>query len=202
MKRRFVFLSSLLVPVLALVLGIGWAYSRNTVKTKAASSQTKLPPQHIMYGWMFRHVVWLNGKAEALEKEGKDASLYRDHYKKHAQLSQEQADLLNQVAQETIDKVKQIDDTAMPLILELRKKVSSAPPTLSPELVELEAQRTAAINEGHDKLRASFGADWERLDTFVKEVVSPNIQNLSGPAAFGSSQEPNPEFLNKVRRIN
>jgi hypothetical protein len=156
-----------------------------------------------MYGWMFRHIVWINAKAAALEAEGQDASVYRNHYQRRAQLTQAQAMLLNQVAQETIDKVKEIDARATPLILEQRKQVSNAVLVLSKELVDLEAMRERAINDGYEKLRTSFaGPDWDKLDTFVKEVVSPNITNLSGPTTFGGSQEPNPELLNKIRRIN
>lgn len=143
-------------------------------------------PEHVLYRHLFQHVAALKKKAEDLEKDSKDATQFRTHFKRQAQLSDQQVSVLNEVAAQYDEQEKILNARAKPIIDAYRAQYpggqvphgqTPVPPPV--ELRSLSLERDALALRGKDQLRAAFGYDFERFDKFIKTRVAAdtNIQS-------------------------
>ena len=90
MKKPVIFLGSLLVLTLVVIFGREFVKGKDNTSattTQQPSKQSVEPPEYIIYHAMFRHVVWLNNRADELERQLSSSSghcaptlLVRRHY--------------------------------------------------------------------------------------------------------------------------
>ena len=125
----------------------------------------------------------LKRKADEVEKKGNDAMQFRAHFKRKAELSDEEARVLDEVASQYDEQEKLLDARAKPIIDaykaqypggEVPQGQKPAPPP--PELRSLSQERDALALRSRDQLRARLGDEgFNRFDTFVKAHVAPNV---------------------------
>src|SRR5205085_2255912 len=117
-------------------------------------------PDNISYRHLFHHLVALKKKAEEVEKDGKDATQYRTHFQRKAQLSDNQARILDETAAEFDQQEKLLAAQAQPLIDAYKAQYPNgkvphgqkpAPPPA--ELHRLSQERDALVLRTRDRLR-------------------------------------------------
>jgi hypothetical protein len=220
MRRPIVFISVALSIALAASLVVGWAASR-TPKTKLkpvakvqdkSSTQTRAIPEHWMYWHLFEHKVMLDKKAVELDRQGKNGSVFREHYKTSANLDDREAQILDRIAQETYDKVTAQDARAKKLIDEIRAMGRGGfdkPGELKPELIArlkaMQKERDEMVMAGVSSLRNEFGpAESTYFNLFVKERIGPSFKNVtqvSLPRDFDPRTDPRvQQMLKDLRR--
>jgi hypothetical protein len=193
MKKPIIFLGSLLVLTLVVIFGRDWVTGKvNTSETPKTTSQQPSPiepPQYVVYHMVFRHVVWLENKADEEQLFGRDGSPYKNRYQKFAGLSDSETQLLKQTATQTVDRVKEIDKRIEILVKADREKrksemvgkplPTSAPP-LNPEVTQLDLERQNVILAGYSKLSDNFeGWRFVKFEEFVKKNIASQINSVS-----------------------
>lgn len=73
-------------------------------------------PDEIAYRHLFRYVGKLKKEAEELEARGKDATSYRTHFKRAANLSEYHAEALDNIATQYLSEVQVVDARARQVI--------------------------------------------------------------------------------------
>jgi|SRR5882724_905491 len=153
--------------------------------SRAQSPQAQVP-EHVIYRHLFHHVVALKKKAEELENDGKDTAQIRTHFKRQAQLNDQQVQALDLVAAQYDEQEKVLDARAKPIIDAYKAQYPGGQvphgqkPTPPPvELRGLSLERDALALRGRDQLSAALGSDFARFDKFVKTRVAAdtNIQS-------------------------
>ena len=152
-----------------------------------ASDQSVQPevPDEIAYRHLFRYVGKLKKEAEELEGRGKDATSYRTHFKRAANLIEYHAEALDNIATQYLSEVQVVDARARQVIESYRaqypggkvpKGETPAPPPS--ELKQLREQRDAITLRYRDSLRSTFGeGEFTNFNTkFVKKRIAPNIR--------------------------
>ena len=162
--------------LLGLVVGTTIVMKRQSQAQSRAQAQI---PEHVMYRHLFHHVLALKKKAEDLEKDQKDATQFRTHFKRQAQLNDDEARVLDLVAAQYDEQEKVLDARAKPIIDGYKAQYPGGqvphgqkpvPPPV--ELRGLSQERDALALRGRDQLRAALGYDFERFDKFVKTRVA------------------------------
>ncbi len=197
MKKPAIFFGALLSLTLVVIFG------RDYVKGKVEHSNSKAeqpfvtsqanpkvpPPPHIVYHMMFRHIVWLQRKGDQLQADGENGAIYKNRYQVFAGLTNQETDLLNRTAIETVDRVKQFDSQITALVKADRearkdqyngKPIPNTPPPLNPEVTRLDTARKSVIMGGYEKLREGFGWRFVDFEKFVQEELTSKIQDASG----------------------
>jgi hypothetical protein len=184
-NRRLVVILGLIV---ALATGLGLTRQQSTGQSKDQSVQQKPAeiPDHVMYRHLFHHAVALKNKAEEAEKKGEDATQYRTHFQRNAELSDYQANILTDIAAEYDQQEKLLEARAKPLIDAYKAQYPDgkvphgqkpAPPPA--ELRALSQERDALVLRMKERLRATLGeGEFNHLDNFVKTRVAPNVKQL------------------------
>jgi hypothetical protein len=216
MRRKMIVASLALLSTLAVSLVVAWAANRETKPRPAAKAQDKPAqqsraiPEHLMYWHMFHHNVLLKQKADELEKQGQNGSAYRSRYKTFANLSDKEAQILDQVAKETYDRVTAQDERAKKVIDAIRAQgpdgkvqPGQANPEVPEQLKVMQKERDAMILAGITKLRSGFGpvrsAD---LDRFVKEKIGPNFRTLTpNPAQRNFDPRTDPRIQQMIKDL-
>lgn len=216
MRRKLVVISLAVLSALAVSLVVAWAANRETKPKLGAKAkdnpaqQSRAIPEHLMYWHMFHHNVLLNKKADEVEKQGQDGSAFRSRYKTFANLSDKEAQILNQIAQETYDKVTAQDERAKTVIAAIRAQgpdgkvqPGQSNPEVPEQLKSMQKERNAMIMAGVTKLRSEFGpvrsAD---LDQFVKKQIAPNFKTLTpGPAQRNFDPRTDPPIQQLIKNL-
>jgi hypothetical protein len=214
MRRPIVFISLALSVALVVSLVVGWASThRPKPSAKVQANPVNVSqevPEHVMYGFMFQHVGWLNQKAEELEKQGQDASPYRSHYKQSALLNDKEAQVLDQVALDTNRKVKILDDEAKKIIQEIRAQTPGGKlqpgqsiPQVPARLTSMQQQRDEVIRAGIAKLKDGFEESrFLQFQGFVKQEIGSKVTNLLTPGSMLHNPGAiTPEMLKNARRV-
>lgn len=163
----------------------------------AASGKTnnaRAIPEQVTWLFLFRQLAALEDKAREAENKGEDGSRYRTLYKRIANLTDQQNDMLMRTALDCMTEVRIKDALAKQVITRLRAKrqldinpakAPDAPAPISPELTDLQKQRDEIILRHRENLRNGFGIDFDRFEAFVRQNITSNITpNLKGkPAA-------------------
>jgi hypothetical protein len=163
-------------------------------RLKGASVQTHnvtLPPAHITYECLFRHIVNLETLASQKDQEGKDSWSIRNKIKSEFRLSNEQTTFLKSLALECVTRAQQLDDQAHQIIVDTRagrqngKLNSQAAPKCPVALYELQARRNANFETARVTLQQTFGdaqfAQFEDLliQRYAKGIHKP-VPHLQG----------------------
>jgi hypothetical protein len=188
-KRIVVLILSLMI------LGSGTLMIVRQGMSKRALKRPDIPDQ-VVYKHLFHHALVLKKKAEQAEKEGKDGSNFRTHFKRQASLSDEEAQTLDRIAAQWDQEMAPIEARAQALIRVYQAQFPGGqlphgqkPPPPPAELRSLTEQRDAAVLRGRDRLKTAFGErEFERFHGFAKERVVPNVQ-LSQPGSASGSQK-------------
>ena len=174
-----------------LVVGI---FAFNTIPETKQSGDLTLSrndlviPEHVIYRHLFHDIVALNEKADEMERQGQSAGLsLRTVYKRRAELTEDQARVLYEIALNCEQQVNAQDAKAKVIIDAYKSRYpggrvpageTPAPP--SPELVGMQAERNAIILRSRDRLREIFGdAEFERFKGFLEHQVAPKIRPVS-----------------------
>ena len=158
--------------------------AQSSTQASSESVQPEVPDQ-IAYRHLFRYVGKLKKEAEELEGRGKDATSYRTHFKRAANLSEYHARALDNIATQYLSEVQVVDARARQVIESYRaqypgakvpKGETPAPPPS--ELKQLREQRDAITLRYRDSLRSTFGeAEFTNFNTkFVKKRIAANIR--------------------------
>ncbi len=159
----------------------------NSTATNSTQNNPAEVPEQVVYRHLFRHVAALKAKADDLEREGKDAATLHRVFKRNADLSDEQAQILERVASQCALEIKLIDERAKPIIAAYKAQYPNgqvphgqqpAPPPA--ELGEMTKQRNDLVLRKRDELRAAFGEDaFKHFQDFVKNKIAPNVKPVS-----------------------
>jgi hypothetical protein len=148
-------------------------------------------PKHVKYIAMFRHMIDLNKKADAMEKDGIDGAALRHYYKGIAKLNDGQDSILQATAVDCVEQIKLPEAKAKAIVQSVRArypggilKPGEKPPEAPAELKQLQKERDNLILEAINSLRKKFGEEeFERFDKFVethmggdKSVLPPGIK--------------------------
>jgi len=174
----------------AVLLSItAFAFSSQVNSIAQSSAQNNAPevPDSVVYRHLFRHVAAFKAKADELERQGKDAKHLHGFFKRKADLSDEQARMLEQIASQCALEIKAIDERAKPIIEAYKAQYPNgqvphgqqpAPPPA--ELQQMTKERNDLTLRKRDELRAAFGEEaFGRFHEFVKNKVAPNVNQVS-----------------------
>ena len=140
---------------------------------------------------LFNHHHFNLQKADELTQHGKDDSQYRLMFKRRAELSDSEAQALDQVTRDCQQELAQQDSKAQAVIAQFRKQypagklpegVTLPPPP--PELSQMQQERDAIIIRARDRLHAAFGdEEFARFDSFVQSRIRAGIKPNGGHQA-------------------
>jgi len=188
-KRSIVLMLSLFVLSAGILL-----IARQGKSSQKPSLPTPDIPDQVVYKHLFQHTLALQRKAEQAEKEGKDSTQFRTHFKRQANLSDEEVQTLNQIATDWNFEMIPIEARAK-VFLQIYKAQfpggqlphGQTPPPPPPELRTLSEERDAAVLRARDRLKTSLGeTEFNRFHGFVRDRVMPNVQIIRPGAASGS----------------
>lgn len=143
-------------------------------------------PDHVLYDKLFRMVGSLKKKAESVQDiTAEKADALSNYFKRRAQLSDEENQILLNTALEFMREAAPVDERARAAISEARRNPLSnrgAAGELTPplELIDLQEQRNALALLYRDRLKASLGEDaFARFDEFVESDFASGFQVIS-----------------------
>jgi hypothetical protein len=184
MKKRRIAITLLCVSVIAIA---ALTYSRSRAQQlRPEQTPGRAFKQEDIYEHMFRHYMFIKNKAEEMEREGKDAKLLRHMYKDEANLTDEEAAALDQVATECMSKVADLQSEANQIIARARARVpggrleegENVPPPPE-ELSTLQQARESIVLHARERLRTTFGAkSFAQFDGFVQRKIAINMKNV------------------------
>jgi len=185
MKKKRMLKKQVAVVLFLLGLAIGGlSLSRHYKSSAASPKQAAKVPEHVMYKHLFHHVMALKKRTEDTEKEGKDASQFKTHFIRKANLSPEQSRILEEVAGEFDQEEQLIAAKAKPLVEAYKAQYPNGqvphgqtPARPPEELRKLSEERDAAVLRARDSLHVRLGdEEFKRFDNFVKTHIAPNIE--------------------------
>ena len=143
-------------------------------------------PKHVAYGLFFGEMAAFKKKAEENERQGLDGSSFRGHHKQRAGLNDQQAQVLDSIANDCNQAVITLNERARKIINKDRARHphgrlnEGEPLPLPPdELRTLEDQRTATVLEAREKLRQAFGEkEFRRFDDFVQQDIASRTKAI------------------------
>lgn len=152
-----------------------------------SSAQNNSPevPDTVVYRHLFRQAAF-NARAGELERQGKDAAHFHNFFKHKADLSDEQARMLDEIALRCALEIKAIDERAKPIIEAYKAQypngqVPHGQQPLPPpaELGQMTKERNELVLRKRDELRAAFGEEaFGRFQGFVKNKIAPNVNSV------------------------
>lgn len=173
-----------LLVLAALSIGI-FAHSHSSPAQTAQTKPAKDIPDAVIYRHLFRFVNDFKNKADELERDGKDASDYRTHFKRKANLTDAEVAALNEIAAQCVVEMQGVDARAKLALATSQAPYPDGqllpgqkPPAPPAELKELSAERDAIVLRARDTLRARFGEEeFTRFhNTYVKPQIAQNLQ--------------------------
>ena len=158
-------------------------------QSAASQPQDQTIPQDVVYDQMFRHIKELKKNADEEDRQGKDGSHFRTLYKRMAKLEDNQAAILDQVADDVNGEVEKLNKQAKKIIDEIRGRnpdgklgQGEMPPAPPAELKMLSDQRRNLILQARERLRTAFGEEaFKKFDDFVQNRIKPGIRRLNAP---------------------
>jgi hypothetical protein len=139
---------------------------------RTEETPTREIPDYTLYDQLFRIVFSFSKKAESQELSSEKIIGLTNYFKNRANLTDEENQILQNIALEFIPQVAPIDAQARAIIEDARQKSATgivsreqSPPA---ELVNLQEQRNVLVLYYRDRLSASFGADrFAKFDEFI-----------------------------------
>ncbi|MGH9832569.1 MAG: hypothetical protein ACREBD_29815 [Blastocatellia bacterium] len=191
MRRKLVFA----VVCLSLVSIIAFTFashSRGKMRDATQNPSARIqsdnppPPPRLVYRFLFRHVVSLKQKAAELKSRGLDSKGIENFYRNEAQLTDNEAQILEDIAADSVRDVEQLDALAKTIIDAERArypegriaKGQEIPPP--PGLEQLQEQRDAAMTRAYNRLRAAFGEQrFRNFDSFAQRSIGSKISPIA-----------------------
>jgi hypothetical protein len=141
-------------------------------------------PDLIAYRHVFRQAAAFKKAADEADKQGKSGASYRAFFKNKAELKEEQARALDDIAVQCDQEIGELDRKAKAIVAAVRAQYPGGqlphgqkPPAPDPELKRLRETRDAVVGRACQRLQEALGdAEFRRFDDFVKHNVAPNIQ--------------------------
>lgn len=183
-KKSTIFVISVVLIAVAIL-----AFSSQMNSTGQISAQNNLPEiaDSTIYRHLFRHVAAVKAKADELERQGGDAARFRNFFKRKADLSDNQAQMLDEIASQCALEIKAIDERAKPIIEAYKANYPNGqvphgqlplPPPA--ELGQLTLERNALVLRKQNELRTAFGEEaFGRFQDFVQNEIVPNVNPVS-----------------------
>ena len=197
MKRK-----EILTVVIVLTIAIGAiAFSgqmqsakQSITTTTTTSNGNPQIPTSVLYDQMFRIIISFRRRATIQKLKGERITLMKTYFKEEANLTDQENEILEQVATDFIVAAQPIDDRAGELIAQGR---SAFPDNIVPngqivppppkELGVLQADRNELAMKHRDKLSELLGSDsFSKLDNFVQGNFASKFQTV--PLSAGPPQ--------------
>ncbi len=152
-------------------------------QSDAAGQPRVGPPQHILYGRLFRHVASCQRQAIVWDRMGRDGSRLRGLYQRKARLSATHSAALIAIAQDCESEVAAYDQRAREIILAARRTNAGGQrqpvPPPPAELDALQQSRDKAVLRARDRLEAALGHnEFLSFESFVQNYLAPRIRPL------------------------
>lgn len=173
-----------LIIGIGLLGGIALIFSSPMSSTAQTSAQTNPPetPDYVPYLFVFRQAASFQAQANELERQGKNASHLRGFFKHKADLSDYEAQMLDQIAAQCAFEIKLLDERAKPIIEAYKANYPNGQvphgqklPPPPAELRQLTIERNNLVLRKRDELRAAFGEEaFGRFQKFIKNKVVPS----------------------------
>ena len=167
---------------------------RSATSVKQGGSQSmdrQLPPDHVTYEFLFRHVANLELLADQKEQDGKGSSAIRNSARDDFRLADLQAEYLKSVASDCLQQAQQLDQQARQIIDQTRAlypkgQLTGKPaPKCPAALYVLQAERNNVFLAGRLSLQQQFGdAGFAVFDNLVKQTYSKDIRKGSPHASL------------------
>ncbi len=138
-----------------------------------------------MYRHVFSHIALLKKEGDELAAKDEDGAKVKDLYKHAAQLSDQQAELLEAIALDCQRNVEQQDKKAFKIIDAFKEKLktlkpSDTHPSYPSELGILQTERDAMFLRSRDLLREALGdEEFSRFDSFLKDKINFKMERKS-----------------------
>lgn len=155
------------------------------VAAKQGDSQSaaqQLPPEHVTYEFLFRHVANVEALAAQKDQAGKNSTAIRNKVRDDFALTDAQADSLKSTALDCLMQARQLDEQARQIIAQTRAfyakgQANGQPaPKCPPALYTLQAQRNGVFLSGKLRLQQQFGdAAFGVFDSQVKQKYAKDI---------------------------
>jgi hypothetical protein len=148
-------------------------------------------PSDFLYETLFDNMAMLDRIAEQDDRQGKHemAARWRTHDQRAAGLNETEGEILKEVALDCHQAVQEQNAKIIALLQKLdAQRVPGVKVQPSPELVQLNQDRTAIIEAHIEKLREALGeGSFAKLDHYVRstfhaETTKPSQQPSSTPA--------------------
>lgn len=189
MKRK-----EILTVVIVLTIAIGAiAFSgqmqsakQSTNSVTTTSTGNPQIPTSVLYDQMFRIIISFRRRATIQKLKGERITLMKTYFKEEAQLTDQENEILEQVATEFIVAVQPIDDRAAELIAQGRQafpdnivpygQIVPPPPE---ELTSLQVKRNELALKYRNQLSELLGShSFSKIDDFVQGNFASNFQTV------------------------
>ena len=185
MKNKITIISVLAIAVMTLMF-----VSQSPLVNKSfgieqkAQAQSQIPPQ-ILYDQMFRLVISFRKKAEIQHLTGEKATTLTNYFKEEVRLTDQENEILQQVAIQFIQQAYPVDDQATVLIEQIRESFPNVEQIAAPkELTDLQTQRNALALYYRNRLSELLGgAKFGEFDTFMQGGFAAGFQSFSLPGS-------------------
>ncbi|HEX3143574.1 MAG TPA: hypothetical protein VHQ64_06350 [Pyrinomonadaceae bacterium] len=180
-KKRIVIV---LAVVTLLLAGAAFKFRESSAQPKQTDQRAPAIPDFEVYRQMFHHHVTMKQKADELEKQGKDAKVLREFYKRQANLTEQEAQAFDDIASDCEKQVAQQDAKARAIVDKAlaangngKLAAGQKPPAPPEELRTLWNERNATIMRAKYALQAAFGdSEFSRFESY--RIRSSNSQRI------------------------
>lgn len=146
-----------------------------------------VPPDRVLYNFLFRHLGHLKKQADKHQRLGKDGSGFQRRFKNVLVIDDDQFESLNKIALNCEAEVAKIDKRAEAIIDAFRTQYPSGEipegvviPPPPPELLALQEERYRAVLRARDRVREALGEqEFKRFDEIVKMRLAPDIKQTN-----------------------
>jgi len=179
-------------------------FRKTAAQPKQSVQQVQAIPEFEVYRQLFHHNVTMKHKADELEKQGKDGKFLREFYKRQAKLTDDEANVFDDIASKCDEEVARQDAMAKAIIDKQLVKNGNGklakgdrPSEPPPELRTLWDERNAIVMRYRYGLEAAFGAsEFKRFSDYVNQDVMARMSNQPP-----SQPHPTPMGLKRGPRV-
>jgi hypothetical protein len=144
-----------------------------------------LPPEHVTYEFLLRHIADLEALAEQKDQEGTYSMSIRNKVRDDFALSDAQVALLKSVASDCLARAQQLDEQAHQIMAQTRaslqkdKRSGQPVPKCPPALYALQAERNGIFLAAKLTLQQQFGDgafavfDYRVKEKYAKDIHKP-----------------------------
>lgn len=178
----------LAVAISAIVFASQPELTGSLFSSKANAQASSQIPSHILYDQVFRLTISFRRKAEIQQLTGETVTSLPNYFKEEAQLTEQENEILQQVALEFLQEMQPVDDRAVVLIAEAWEAFPDGVVpegqnvSQPPELFGLQEQRNALALRYRDRLNDLFGSKrFGKFDVFVQGDFASKFQSIQTP---------------------